>query len=162
MELRPNLFRLPLNYFNLTMTYRKDSDFWRFYDRPVPNSVMNGPAYDWEAVKSIVLNKTKGIFKVFSKCRTPGKRELYIKQLKRHLKIDIFGKCGKRRCNSECFEKNLKDYKFYLALENSVCDEYITEKFYRVKKLIVPIVFRERDYLNVLPKGSFIALDQFR
>jgi hypothetical protein len=38
----------------------------------------------------------------------------------------------------------------------------VTEKFWRLKRLIVPIVLRQRDYVNVAPNGSYIAADQFK
>ncbi|KAH7678303.1 Fucosyl transferase family protein, partial [Aphelenchoides avenae] len=56
---------------------------------------------------------------------------------------------------------NLKTHRFVLAMENSVCEDYVTEKFFRIKQLIVPIVLRQKDYLHIAPKGSFIAADQF-
>ncbi|KAI6169961.1 Glyco-tran-10-N domain-containing protein [Aphelenchoides besseyi] len=60
-----------------------------------------------------------------------------------------------------CEVNNTRDYHFYFAFENAVCDGYVTEKFYRFKKLIVPIVLRKSDYVNLVPEGSFIAVDQF-
>ena len=53
-----------------------------------------------------------------------------------HYQVDVFGKCGSRYNQShscpdwaqEC--AGLTMYKFYLALENSVCSEYFTEKLW--------------------------------
>lgn len=79
------IFRIPKNYFNLTMTFRPDSDFLHFYGRMIPveqeSLYPQFKRYDWSRVKSIVLSKTKSIFKVYSKCKTPNKREDYIKEL---------------------------------------------------------------------------------
>ena len=46
-------------------------------------------------------------------------------------------------------------------MENSVCQDYVTEKFWRVDRLVVPIVLRSSDYLSIAPNNSFIAVDQF-
>lgn len=80
----------------------------------------------------------------------------------RYIPIDAFGKCYSRSCDDECMENNLKTHKFVVAMENSVCEDYVTEKFFRIKQLIVPIVLRQKDYLHIAPNGSYIAVDQFR
>jgi hypothetical protein len=53
-------------------------------------------------------------------------------------------------------------HRFYLAFENNVCRDYVTEKLWRMTNLIVPIVLRASDYLTFLPNGSFIAADAFQ
>ena len=51
---------------------------------------------------------------------------------------------------------------FYLALENSVCHQYVTEKFWHLKQLIVPVVLSRRALANLtIPSNSFIAADDF-
>ena len=50
-----------------------------------------------------------------------------------------------------------QDYKFYLAFENSICHDYITEKFYNALLYrTVLIVFGGANYQALAPKGSFI------
>ncbi|GMR54514.1 hypothetical protein PMAYCL1PPCAC_24709, partial [Pristionchus mayeri] len=51
--------------------------------------------------------------------------------------------------------------RFVLALENKICTDYITEKAFRYKKLIVPIVFSRRIAEVLLPSDSFIAIDDY-
>lgn len=51
---------------------------------------------------------------------------------------------------------------FYLAFENSVCNDYITEKFWRIKKLIVPIVLDRAVVENTIRGDSFIAASDFK
>lgn len=58
-----------------------------------------------------------------------------------------------------------KDYKFYLAFENSNCKEYITEKLFdnSLTRNILPIVMgaRPKDYEKYAPKHSYIHVDEF-
>lgn len=64
-----------------------------------------------------------------------------------------------------------KDYKFYLSLENSICRDYVTEKFYGIMDhaIVVPIVLERRivtgtvrdpETASMLNK-SFLAVDDF-
>nr|CAD2155546.1 unnamed protein product [Meloidogyne enterolobii] len=54
------------------------------------------------------------------------------------------------------------NHMFYLAFENSVCKEYITEKFWNLKHLIVPIVLSRRVFNNTkIPDNVYIAVDDF-
>ena len=51
------------------------------------------------------------------------------KLYKQIFQVDIIGGCGKRdpcRREQACLRQLFWKYKFYLALENSNCDDYIT------------------------------------
>lgn len=50
---------------------------------------------------------------------------------------------------------------FYLSFENSICKDYITEKFWRMKNLIVPVVLNRAIYDVDVLKGTFIAASDF-
>ncbi|XP_076034301.1 alpha-(1,3)-fucosyltransferase C-like [Oratosquilla oratoria] len=97
-----------------------------------------------------------------SHCETDSGREFYIQELHKHLRVDMMGKCGKYQCgeamNEECYQKELRvKYKFYLAFENNMCDDYITEKPYRaLMHGMVPVVFGGANYSQYLPPGSYI------
>ena len=63
-------------------------------------------------------------------------RLTYGHELNRYINVDIFGKCGNdyvcsKKRKDACITEITKQYKFYLAFENSNCREYITEKLYR-------------------------------
>ena len=65
--------------------------------------------------------------------------------------VDIYGSCGKLKCDRSnepaCWAMTEKDYYFYLSFENSICVDYVTEKFFNVMtKNIVPIVLGGTDY----------------
>uniref|UniRef100_A0A914LGN5 Fucosyltransferase n=1 Tax=Meloidogyne incognita TaxID=6306 RepID=A0A914LGN5_MELIC len=65
----------------------------------------------------------------------------------------------RRKGHRQLFSAN---HMFYLAFENSVCKEYITEKFWNLKHLIVPIVLSRRIFNNTkIPDNVYIAVDDF-
>ncbi|EFX69883.1 hypothetical protein DAPPUDRAFT_61832, partial [Daphnia pulex] len=78
-----------------------------------------------------------------------------------HSRIDIFGKCGKPFCSfdqlNDCYQRIEIDYKFYLSFENSLCRDYITEKFFNLlDRNIVPIVYGAGNYEAIAPPHSYI------
>jgi len=150
------------DFFNLSMTFRTDSDvpmpYGKFTKRD--GTEKPGDIFTEAEVREKVGKKTKLVAWFVSRCSTPGGREFYVDALKKHVQVDVFGACGSH-CDKPCEEKIIGDYKFIIAMENSVCRDYVTEKFWRVEKLIVPIVLRNADAARVAPNGSYIAVDQF-
>jgi hypothetical protein len=67
-----------------------------------------------------------------SNCNERNNRQQYARELSKHISVDIYGKCGTLKCSSTnaCRALINKDYKFYLAFENSNCKDYITEKIF--------------------------------
>jgi alpha-1,3-fucosyltransferase len=54
-------------------------------------------------------------------------------------------------------------YKFYLSFENSFCDDYVTEKFFKVLKYdMVPVVLGGGNYSKMAPEKSFIDARNFK
>ena len=60
---------------------------------------------------------------------------------------------------SEC----LSPYKFSLAFENSLCRDYVTEKFWRIlnETLSIPIVMGGADYKALAPPDSYLDVTNF-
>ena len=55
-----------------------------------------------------------------------------------------------------------RDYKFYFAFENSICDDYVTEKLWRALRMnIVPVVLGGYNYSELLPQKSYIDIKDF-
>ena len=51
---------------------------------------------------------------------------------------------------------------FYLALENSLCTDYITEKFWKVLDYnVIPVVLNGANMSNIAPKHSYIDFKDF-
>ncbi|XP_041453393.1 alpha-(1,3)-fucosyltransferase 7-like [Lytechinus variegatus] len=112
-------------------------------------------------------NKTKLVAWVASNCYTGSlsyDRTGFVNALARHIRVDTFGHCGSRPCK-DIATCGLQKYRFYLALENSECQDYITEKFwYNSLTLgLVPIVFGapKENYLREAPPNSFIFIPDF-
>uniref|UniRef100_H2Y455 Fucosyltransferase n=1 Tax=Ciona savignyi TaxID=51511 RepID=H2Y455_CIOSA len=118
------------NYFNGTMTYRRDSTVYQPYQ---PSDLIIS------RVKKLGLQKKeRKIAWMVSNCRShfgATKRMSYFKKLQKHgLKVDTYGRCfGGRNPLGRgeiSFFRFVGKYKFYLAFENSYhCRDYITEKF---------------------------------
>ena len=96
-----------------------------------------------------------------SRCRRPSKREQLVKSLMHHIPVDIYGNCTNRKCPHKCWKYLGRNYKFYLAFENSLCLDYVTEKLYHaLREDIVPIVYAWINDTTLAPPYSYInALD---
>ena len=67
-----------------------------------------------------------------------------ISALQKHIDVDIYGKCGNLQCSRKdeesCWKKVAEEYYFYLAFENSICKDYVTEKFFNaMNHTVIPI-----------------------
>ena len=123
------------NKVNWTLTYRADSTIVTPYFKYVPFAQQGGNVVG--AKLSTKVNYAEGKSKLIawfvSNCHTGSGRATYVKELKKYVKVDVYGLCGIYRCDrfsetSQCEEMLEKDYKFYLGFENSKCKDYITEK----------------------------------
>ena len=144
--------------FNLTMTYRRDSDVLIGYF-----SVLRGAE---PTPLPAVGSRSKAVAWIVSHCKTASGRELYVEQLKRFIDVDVYGRCGTLRCppKAECHRMVGHHYHFYLAFENSQCRDYVTEKLYLPLRYgLVPVVLGDNRtlYEEMAPPGSFIHIDDF-
>ncbi|XP_071513220.1 alpha-(1,3)-fucosyltransferase C-like [Panulirus ornatus] len=150
-------------HFNWTMTYRRDSDIAYPYGRVyrVPS-----PAAPSGEVRNYAAGKTKMAAWFVSNCFTHSKREKLVKFMRRFLQVDVYGKCGPFNCSrddpAKCYYMLEKDYKFYLSFENSLCKDYVTEKFFSLLKYdVVPVVFGLGGYDHLAPPHSYINVLDF-
>ena len=119
------------NYFNWTMTYRRDSTIttpyfkFLYYKQPLPKESIE---------TNLAIGKTKKVAWMVSNCNlVRSGRMTYARQLAKYINIDIYGACGNKSCRKsdpkKCYAMIKQNYKFYLAFENSKCLGYYTEKF---------------------------------
>ncbi|KAL8565344.1 hypothetical protein ACOMHN_029039 [Nucella lapillus] len=85
----------------------------------------------------------------------------YVKELQKHIDVDIYGGCSKRKCpqstENGCLKFLNKTYHFYASFENSICQDYVTEKFFKTFTAdVVPIVRGGTNYTRYFPPGTFI------
>lgn len=150
------------NMFNWTMSYRSDSDVVLPYGKFVDSD--GGEANRDYA--SIWKSKTDLAVWMVSHCNTSSARELFVEELSRHMNVNVYGYCGEYVCpkdrTHECYEYFEKRYFFMLAMENSVCKDYVTEKFFLPLMYdIVPVVLGGADYRDIAPSGSYIDALKF-
>lgn len=161
-------------FFNWTATYKLHSDV------PTPYILIKdkygniiGPKRDmhWrdnveEVYRDHTKNKTKAAAWFVSHCQTKSNRSAFVSQLQDALypygyNIDIFGKCGTMSCpvnkKDDCHVLLKKDYFFYMSLENSFAEDYVTEKLLTaLNHDTIPVVYGGADYSRFLPPGSYI------
>jgi hypothetical protein len=160
-------FREYNGVFNLTATFRIDSDYKGFYE--------GNKGFVWQLNKSFVENhdysngKSRFATAVISNCGGSSNRLTYIRELQKKISVDVFGECGspcpttyKDGTGGECKEILGKEYKFYFAFENSMCRDYITEKFFHILKYdIVPVVLGGGNYSHYVYYINFIYYSRF-
>ncbi|KAK7480095.1 hypothetical protein BaRGS_00028655 [Batillaria attramentaria] len=148
--------------FNWTITYRKDSDIYRPYGEVVYRGTPRNRNYT-----AIVAQKSKTAVWFVSNCNAPSRRLAYVNELRKHIQVDIYGKCGPYRCsknnNTACMKSVEPAYRFYLSFENSFCTDYVTEKLFKVyERNLIPVVRGGADYKKILPEGTYIDAADFR
>nr|CAD7439752.1 unnamed protein product [Timema bartmani] len=167
------------NFFNWTVTYRRDSDIYipygfvtagqKYPDAKSPNPVFTGwmvPNYSrLEKIKK-VSSKSKLVAWFVSNCYSQSRRISYVRELSKYIPVDIYGDCGNLVCprskEDECYQMLNTSYKFYLAFENSLCKDYVTEKLFNVMNYdVVPVTYGGVDYTVVAPPMSYIDVLKF-
>ena len=70
----------------------------------------------------------------------------------------LYGGVMKNRCDMN------NTYKFYLAFENSICPDYVTEKFFDIFKYrynVIPVVYNGADMASIAPPHSYISVRDY-
>nr|XP_049699906.1 alpha-(1,3)-fucosyltransferase C-like isoform X1 [Helicoverpa armigera] len=169
------------NYFNWTWTYKLNSDNYYGYIviRDKEGKAI-GPKKEMHWMKVEDMNPINDTLKAklakkkyaaawfVSNCRAPSGRNAVAKNLQAELAkfkmtVDIFGLCGKMKCprgkSAECRRMIETDYYFYLSFENSMSEDYVTEKLLTaLNNYAVPVVFGGANYTRFMPDGIYLTI----
>ncbi|XP_055640308.1 alpha-(1,3)-fucosyltransferase 10 [Toxorhynchites rutilus septentrionalis] len=120
--------------------------------------------------------KLSPILYIQSRCDTLTGRELYIRELGKYIGIDSYGSClhnktypigvkddSKVASEIRDFYDLVSKYKFIIVYQDIVCEDYITEKFWKSLTLgVVPIYFGATNIKNYFPNpNSAILVDEY-
>lgn len=147
------------NVFNMTITYRKDADI------TVPYGELLLKEAKGQLLEDVSVNKESLACWVVSNYRSQHKRSQVYKELNATVPVEVYGRWTKKPLPSSALLRTISRCYFYLAFENSVAREYITEKLWRnaYQGGAVPVVLGPplSDYKAVAPPNSFIHVDEF-
>ncbi|XP_040179320.1 4-galactosyl-N-acetylglucosaminide 3-alpha-L-fucosyltransferase 9-like isoform X1 [Rana temporaria] len=143
------------NLFNMTLTFRQDSDVFVPY----------GQIETLKEPQSFTIpEKSKLVAWVVSKWYPGVRRSAYYEELKEYIPIDIYG-AKHTKLSWDNFHSTISQYKFYLAFENSNYKDYITEKLWSnaFGSWAVPVVLgtSRENYERFIPGDAFIHVDDF-
>lgn len=148
--------------FHWTATYHRGADVRIPYGETValsPNSTPLPILVPLSARRKLALS-------IISNCDTVIHRLAFVRALQVALgadQLDLFGNCGTPLLQNVSVTDLAKDYVFYLAFENALCQDYITEKFWwnSLHAGLIPVVvggLDASDYLRVAPPGSYLLV----
>ena len=147
--------------FNWTMSYKYGSDIRLGFAKITPNNKHQG-GYDPKMNYSKGKSRTAII--LLSNCQS--NRLKIVKTLQKYIDVDVYGRCG-RSCPTtrwSCYSL-IPRYKFYLAFENSICRDLLTEKsiFNGLMNGVVPVIISGANLSNpaLIPPKSYINAREF-
>ena len=146
--------------FNWTMTYRLDSDIvYTNCAEILPNKKYLG---GFDPKRNYLEGKNKTAIALISNCQQD--RLNVVRLLKKYIDVDIRGGCGKPCVPRDSCFSLISNYKFYLAFENCICRDLLTEKSKSnaFEHGTVPVIISGASLSNptLVPPNSYInALD---
>lgn len=157
------------DFFNLTWTYKLDSNivipFLKVLDNMgnIIGPRNNLPWIEYKFMKPMakqdklkLKDKTIAAAWFVSNCYTENKRYEFAQQLQYELNkyehvVDIYGDCEYLQCPKykmmECYATIESEYFFYLSLEKSFAEDYVTDQLlHAVQSFAVPVVYGGANY----------------
>lgn len=166
-----------LNLFNFSSTFNRNSNIpFPLLNMVSLNNITSTIFFVKTTKKNSFLKEISPILYLQSNCKTTTMRDSYIQELMKYISIDSYGKCLNNKMLPSAYkhfgykylERNdflhfVARYKFVIAIENSVCDDYISEKFWRAIHVgVVPIYLGSPTIRDWLPNPkSAIFLEDF-
>lgn len=146
------------NLFNLTVSYRKDADISIPYGELLPQD-------EEFPVEEPPVNKTNLVCWVVSNYKSQHKRSQVYEELNAIVPVKVYGHWKIMPLTSADLLPTISRCYFYLAFENTVSKDYITEKLWRnaYQAGAVPVVLgpSPKNYEAVAAPNSFIHVDMF-
>lgn len=165
-----------LKLFNYSSTFSRYSDVPLYRHLPNLDNITSTKYFVKTSKKNTFLEEIAPIMFLQTNCGSLSKREAYVKKLMEFQKVDSYGPClNNKKLPEELGGDYLHDllsenllqfiarYKFVIAIENCVCEDYLTEKFWRAILVgVVPIYFGCPTIKEWLPNAkSAILLHDF-
>ena len=158
--------------FNRTLHWRWDADIPYSHGFVVHKKYLKHiPKYKYKPYETKFNFSNKLLAATFiSNCHDNSGRLKYIKELQKFIPIHVYGKCGKFKCGSSliprsnytsaenpCYKYIAEKYLFFLAFENGICPDYVSERPYDIMyHTIIPIVYGGAKYADYFPPNSVI------
>lgn len=105
--------KCPQDFFNVTMTVRKDSTIWYPYDKfeNIDNKTKNNEIWTEKEVETAIGRKSKLALQYVTHCITDSRRETYLTKLLKHANITVYGDCNNNPCkNNTCYEGEIGNF----------------------------------------------------
>ncbi|KAG5314562.1 FUCTB fucosyltransferase, partial [Acromyrmex insinuator] len=167
-----------LNLFNYSSTFSRLSNVpLTLLDLPGLEELVANSYYMSTKEKSALMHAENlaPVLYIQSDCDTASDRDSYVSELMKHIRIDSYGACVNNAQLDNRLKNNYLDilsdreflffvakYKFTIAFENAICDDYITEKLWRPLVVgSVPIYYGSPSFKDWLPnnKSAISILD---
>ncbi|NP_001098305.1 alpha3-fucosyltransferase [Oryzias latipes] len=147
------------NIFNMTISYRRDADVTIPYGELLPKEE------ETPLPEDITVNKSSLVCWVVSNYMRHHKRTQVYKELSAVVPVQVYGRWTGKPLSSSDLLPTISRCFFYLAFENSLAKDYITEKLWKnsYEAGAVPVVLGPsiQDYKAVAPPHSFIHVNEF-